>query len=813
MKHIILPFCDSLGREYDYLAAYPNEEKKSAGIIFHTENDQPRVTQRGKDNVCWKYEACMTSPQAAENLRAILESHRASVDPEGNDRITADIVFDAANIEKANTVLNAIHNAVPWILIHVILLSEHYSDYGKQQSTFFASIRKDAEGKAAASELKWTWFTMLADENSNGVVSETIRQQREILLPLLFRDEHTGEMPHTCYTYAVRYRKMHFEKIPSIPHIQSLRHACAMMQASDAFNEYGILLMNNDIGLDDSESQTEILQKNLLRAADFRPISGLDLLINKHDPKADCTTRELLEKVLRDNPDYDARQYDQAETEEELLSLRLVNKAVDAWEDYVVEYAKMHTGLERLRNQLMNNSEWAKRISQDFQANYMKQNPLDMVALTLKGKDGFEDAAVSKAEGELAAVNRQLRDAIYQACLRLMVLRLHQTYRQVESIIRTREETIDDILKTLNETKDAEEMTANWCDTIQKKLKDASAKIPLHIEPEKDTRVTIEDYANLLLNYIQNTISDQDGYKEIASPDHVNKMMKTIHDTTNPLPLVSPQLTSGGCLRKDDLWFISNLLHPTWEAERTQSISQPMIINLTRFYLYPAADTAPDPEKEDYTYTLFKGIAKPLIGLEDETEPSSQSIKQNIADGIANKKEKETEKSSLEFFWLYDQADSVHIDFYLYGESKPFKSIQKSKMDFGGSYVVRPIADLPSGARFEIEVVFIQKGHDIGKYPKRLYYETTKEYLYAEPEEIKIKMGTFNSKIFTRLRIRERKNMTGRIGIMNAESGCLCSDITWFTDGRDSVSEPLPNNGCWCLANLPESPFVYQLEN
>lgn len=812
MKHIILPVSDSLGREYDYLAAYPKEERNKVGIIFHAVNSQPRIIQRGNGNECWKYEACLTGPQASDDLRTIFETHRASVDPEGNDRITADVIFDAANIDKAESILNSIHNAVSWISIHVIFLSEHYSSYGKAQSEFFTAIRNDASGKNSASNLKWTWFTLLADENSNGVISDLIRQQRAILLPLLFRDDHINDISHTCYTYAVRYRRMHFEKIPSIPQIQALRHACTMMQASDAFNEYAILLMNNDIGIDDSRSQTEILQNHLLEAAGFRPISGLDLLINKHDPKADCTTQELLKKVLEDNPDYDAREYDNAETEEQLTSLPLVKKAVETWENYVIEYAQMHTGLDRLRNQLTNNSEWAKRISQDFQANYMKHDPLNMCALTLKGKDGYDNTALSKAESELTGINQQLRDAVFQACLRLLVLKLHQTCKRVENIIRIREKAVEDILNTLNETKDAEEMTSNWCDTIQTKLKDASVKIPLHIEPNKNPKETIEDYANLLLDYIQNQINDQDGYSEIASPDHVNKMMKTIQDTTTPLPLVSPQLTGGGCLKKDELWFISNLLHPTWDTEHTQSIESPLILNLARFYLYPAADTSPDPAKEDYTHTLFRGpIAKPLLGPEEETDTTEQMKQTNTFDyEHADKPTMNT--NSLEFKWEYDQADSVRINFYLFGEQKVFKSIQKTKPDFGGNYIVRPMSDLPSGARFEIEVVFIQKGHEIGKYQKKLSYETKREYLRADQEEVKIKYGLIKSETYTRLRIRDKHDLSGRVGIRNAESGCLCSDITWISDGRDSVSEPLPANGCWYLANLPKSPFVYQLD-
>ena len=811
MKHIILPMSDYPGREYDYLAAFPKEEKKDVGIVFHALNVQPRMIQRGNESGCWIYEACFTDSQATDDLRAIFESHRANVDPEGNDRITADVIFDAANIDKAEYLLNAIHNAVTWIHIHVIFLSEHYSPFGKAQSEFFTAIRSDSGGKTASSNLKWTWFTMLADENSNGAMSDLVRQQRDILLPLLFRDDHSNDKPHTCYTYAVRYKRMHFEKIPSIPRIQALRYACTMMQASDAFNEYGILLMNDDIGIDDSTSQTAILQEHLLETAGSIKISAYDLLINKHDPKADCSTQELLEKVLEDNPDYDARQYDSAETEEQLTALPLVRKAVEAWENYVVEYAQKHTGLDRLRNQLTNNSEWAKRISQDFQANYMKHDPLNMCALILRGKDGYEDSAVKRAESELTGINQQLKDAIFQACLRLMVLKLHQTCKRVENIIRLREKAVEDILKKLNETIDAEEMTSNWCNTIQTKLKDASSKIPFHIESNKHPKETIEEYANLLLDFIQNTINDQDGYQEVALPDHVNKTMKTIQDTMTPLPLVSPQLTSGGCLKKDELWFISSFLHPTWDAEHIRSIDSPIILNLARFYLYPAADTSPDPEKEDYTNTLFKPIAKRLLILEDEKETVNTITETKTFDN-EQQEEDVSGKNTLEFNWIFDQADSARIDFYLFGEQKVFKSIQKTKPDFGGNYIVRPMPDLPSGARFEIEVVFTQKGHEIGKYQKRLYYETKREYLRADQEEVKVRYGLLNSETYIRLRIRDKQNLTGRVGIRNIESGCLCSEITWSKDGRDSVSEPLPVNGTWCLANLPKSPFVYQLD-
>ena len=233
MKHIIVPLADSLGEKYNYLAAVPVAEKHFFGMVLPSEDPQPALIQEGGEDSCWMYSVCMSDHNAPEAFRAVFEALRSNIDPYGGDSFTVDVVVDAAHAALAEKTLAAIRKAGQWYLVHIIFLSERNSPYGEQQSSFFTKIHNDSSGRFEDSGLGWTWFTMLSDENRNGATGESIRKQREELLPFILCEDHHNEKPHSCFTYAVNYQLIQEQRIPEIPRIQTIRFACRALQAHE----------------------------------------------------------------------------------------------------------------------------------------------------------------------------------------------------------------------------------------------------------------------------------------------------------------------------------------------------------------------------------------------------------------------------------------------------------------------------------------------------------------------------------------------------------------------------------------------------
>ena len=242
----------------------------------------------------------------------------------------------------------------------------------------------------------------------------------------------------------------------------------------------------------------------------------------------------------------------------------------------------------------------------------------------------------------------------------------------------------------------------------------------------------------------------------------------------------------------------------------TEQIEKPLLLNLTRYYLYPAADTAPDPDKENYTNSLFQ---LPIVELEKKF-----AIKEKKPDSAREQESEKKEElsrfstTSRKFDWIYDEADTVSIRYYLFGKKTPLKTLQMEKQKFGGNFEVPLIDTLPSGARIEIAVGFQKYGHDIGSLPRSIYVETNRVKLISELETCKVKAGLFSFRSYCRLRVHVQEDLTGKVGVRNAESGCICSGIVWTRDGHDFVTEYLPVDGIWVLTNLPKSPYIYEFE-
>ena len=130
----------------------------------------------------------------------------------------------------------------------------------------------------------------------------------------------------------------------------------------------------------------------------------------------------------------------------------------------------------------------------------------------------------------------------------------------------------------------------------------------------------------------------------------------------------------------------------------------------------------------------------------------------------------------------------VSIRYYLYGENTPLAEVKKGKADFGGYFVIQPPANLPSGARFRAEIGFLRAGNEIGRLSREIFFETEKRKLTAGDEEYSVKTGFLRKTWYHRLRVQNASDLSGKVGVQNRFTGCVCYDISWFEDGGDCVS-------------------------
>ena len=813
MKHIIIPLCGSPIREMDFLAGLCAEEKQHYGIVFPCAEEQTIGVQRGEPGKCWIYRAPVSGPKSEDCLRQCFDELHSKIDPQGTEQFVLDVIVDAAHAKAAMEMIPGIKRAGTWCTLHIIFLADTYSDFAEDQARLYAQIRSDAGGEQNRSDLNWNWVTLLEDVNGSNITGERPRKQREQLLPFILQYDHTGDPAKSCYTYTISSRDVRFDRIREVPGRQATRYACKLIQAGEAYNEMAILLMNGEACPGDINEQRKTLQRNMLQKVQIKQITGPDLLIHKHDPKADAQTRDLLRPLLQDNPELDARLYDSAESEDQLKQLPFVPEAVAAWEDYVLSSARRHTGLNHLRDQLKADSDWAHKLGQDFPAGYYHEDPLQACTSSFKGKDGYGPNAGSAASGDLVRINGQLHNAVFQACLRLIRLRMHLLYARVNEIVEARNRAVKETLDGLTAGEDIERMTPNWCGTIQGHLDEIAATIPMQLEGSGEPQDLIDGYARMLLERLEHQIDYDEGANELASPERINKLMQEMVNQEVASPLVSPPLTGAACREKERRWYLYKDLRVDAGDRTLLQTELPAVLRVISYYLYPAAETAPDPAKEDLTDLLFR---KKMNGIQWQDSGTFENDHQEPASAMDTdhqppERDIPTE-DSLRFFWVQTRSTEVEIQYRLAGTSELLLKETRSKASFGGTFEITPPASLPSGARIEVTILFIVPGgHPIGRYSRILRFETAKQSLYAEPETY-TEGGWLRKKTYNRLRVRDAVDLNGKLGIRNAVTGCVCNRISWMQDGPDSVSEPLPEEGAWALSNRSDSPYVFQLD-
>lgn len=814
MRYIIIPLYEQSGNDALLTTAFSDFEKEKTGIIIPSSDPNPRGLQQGKNGMCWKYQACFTNSDSVNIIGTVLNRLRSDIDPSGEESFTIDLIVDGTHAKQAGDVLRLLSRAGQWYRTHVIFLSESDSLFGKEQSDFYIKIRSDAGGKAEQSEYGWSWFTMLADENSNGVTGDIIRKQRETLLPFVIRLDHSKDHYHSCYTYAISYEEINFDQLSEIPRALALKYACDILQDREIYEEFSLLLMNGEVCPADYDSQARVLKSNLMPYTGFKPITIPDVLIQKHDPQADFQTRELLDLLLADNPDYDARKYDQATTEEQLLALPWVNKAEKAWEDYVLQNTIKHTDITRIRNQLSGDSEWARRIKYEYTSSYYKTDPLTICTSRISGKKGYNTEAGSDASNDLARVNEGLGNAVFQAILRLISLRMHNVLETIDKIANVRRNAVEAVKNSILQYETTQNMTPKWCASINKQLSVVSSSTVIDLESKEDPYILINKYADSLLEHLKGQLDTKDGYLEMAASENIESLMLKIQNTMTSYPLVNPRFSGGACIKKDDSWLMYKRMYEEFGKTKALPTELPIIACIGCYYLYPASETAPDPEREDFTQTMFTHRISLDIPWDSESTPTQEKpVERNIGIQFEHDQEKKEDASeSLNFQWEYEQAEAVNIR-YITIDNKLVEEVKRDKQSFGGKYTIVPSRTLPSGMRLNIEVLFLRSGHEIGKYSNVFYYETAKQRLETAMEYTELKGG-----LFKKIRCRRYRafnvsveQVKGYVCVRNEISGCICKHIVWEQDNRDCVSEALPEDGAWSIINRPDSPYIYQM--
>ena len=805
MKHIIIPLCGCDWDDFDYLAGMPAEEMSQVGMI--RQGDRTTIDPPGGKgaNGCWT--AHLDIGQTDQVCDALTQL-RSRIDPVGHEKFMVDVIVDAAHTQQATEFLRRLDRIRNHFSIHIVFLYAHRSEYAEPQSRFYTLLRGDISGLSeAGSGMCWNYLTLLPDENRNDITGEQICLQRDTLLPYLLRDSHNGAHDHECNAYAADMRRIRYDLIGEIPHVQAIRYTCEKLLRGNKDEANAVLLMAAGRTLNDAAEQRKTFKENLLRHAGQYLIRPEDLLIHKHDPEAVVSTRSLLEALLRDNPDRDARVYDETNGEA-LARLPQVRSAVEAWENDIVHYAREHANIDHLLDELQLDSEWAAKIDQngELAGGYYPQNPLTFCTSVTNARQGYHQAAGDALDSEVAQINENLKEAIYQACLRLIRIRLHGVYVQVEQILRKRREAAEQALKALAPYEYTESLTGNWCETINGLLPKLAGAVEFRLSDGEPAQL-IESYARTLSDQLKSKVNPEAGRREMAGKDNANRIVQDILNNSEPVPLINGGFTGDSISEAGREWFVNDLLNPDQALFGDQPVTRTRcdhVLRLTRYNIYPDNELAPRPGREgNYSDTLFQReqfVWDSTAAAQPEPEPAAEPLQTPGHPDV---------DSSMHFFWKYPEANSVVFSYRVAGEQEIITKIKKSDLEIGGDFRIPLPAELPSGAMIEVEIVFQRLGEEIGRLRPYTFENKTK-VLPFETEQYETGV-LFFKKSYTRLRVREGRGETirGRVAVMNPVSGCICRQITWQPEGDDDISEPLPEFATWCLANNPDNPFTY----
>ena len=555
MKHIIIPFLSTAWTEEELLACMSPEERERTGMICPgREHEPPTLLHEGTGGSCQCVKIGLDTPAI---VRDTLD-HLRDLIYDGEGRYVVDVLADAERVTEAERLLEKLRGVQgDHYSIHVIFLYESRGSHSAEQAAFFARLRQDVLKKDGPSGLAWNWLTILGDEDRNGISGEDIRHRRRVLLPYLLKDPHRDQADHQCVTYAVELEELRTDLIEQVPHAQAVRYACERLLEGEMDRVWDVLVMGKG-GTSVKEHRDSLKQSLLAQVGQWRLLPE-DLLIQKHDPAADVPTRELLKAVLRDQPDRDARLYDGAESEEELLALTKVRMAVEAWQRSVLAYARNHTGLRSLRDQFRTDSEWAQLIAPrgGFAEERFADDPLSLCVSEARGDLGYSPKAADALRSEVLRVGDGLSEAIFCACLRALWHRLTPMYEELDRIIRERERAVEAAREALRPVEQAEKMMPRWCDRLRQDLSTIAADVPVPVEDQSPSDL-IESYAAELLKKLGPKIRPREGRDEMVGRENTDAIVRGIISQRTPCALISARLMGTTAVEGTSRWSVDS---------------------------------------------------------------------------------------------------------------------------------------------------------------------------------------------------------------------------------------------------------------
>ena len=709
-----------------------------------------------------------------------------------------DAIVDAGGCGEAWQVLQKVRGAVSELgltmVVRIFFLGEVRSAQYQEEQNFYNEIKKtQASQDPGEDPVKWNCFVFMLCQNPE---QERIRNR---LLPYLLQMD-CGTTLHEVRTCGGIVRELDIHSVESVPSELATKTVCALLTRNTVLNPGSILILGrSNAAVRNPKEQLSQLQQALEDKVPVRCPSSWDLLVQKGGPGGEISASELEKRFLRANEACNPRSYEQANLHQ-LERMAWIAEAEIHWEEEVIRKACETGNIGLILEQLVPGGDFEKLLG-----SYQKQAFLNSDR-TLTEKDGYTAEAAAKLDTYAMNLGNNLREAVFEARLRLIRARIPALRKHLEEILKRRENAVQSAMSEIR-TEGVSGLVENWSRRISSDLGNAADSIRLPGEQE-DSGEWIRKQAKALLERIPQP-NLEEGRKELAQSGE--KLISAMQSETCP-KLISAGLSGAVDVSFPSRWIVYEQIHTGTAAAQTP---EPVIIRLEEWYmdlhrcsmmdasLFQRKLLAPVTEEETAPAV---GTAAGQQELAEDGEEEIRPIRQEkpklpIYDGI------------LSWVWKRMSWSGARVEAYAdtgegFEQHGPYHVCNvnyrpEDKYEIGGR------EKFPSGVPLCFRIIYQDRGKDVTEEQEEIRMRAPRSRLEVESQNVR-EGSFFNKKNYIRLKIRSSGAFSPEHITVASSTGCVHS-ASWEETGNGWRSELLPEGESWQVVDKPGDLIEYEI--
>ena len=710
-----------------------------------------------------------------------------------------DAVVDAGGSAEVMQILGAVRKAAAQLgltmLIRILFLGDIRSSRYEDEQKFYNEIKAGIGGRETDpgnpdEPIQWNCTYMLLAQNPEQ------KRLRERLLPYLIQMD-CGIALHEVKTCGGLISELNISSIETVPRELATRVICSLLTVNDLTNPLPVVLLGKGNTVPkDGQEKLKMLQQALDDVFPVRAPSAMDLLVQKGGPGGEASSGELARRFFRDNPLSDPEKYEKADVHQ-LEEMPPVADAVAEWEERIAQKTCEYAGIRKIAEMLRPESEFDNLLCS------FRNNTYQTGERVITDKDGYTDAASSKLESVASNLGTKLREAVFEARIRLFRARMPVLRRRLEETEQKREKAVQNALSELR-NEGVTSLTENWCRKLNNKLNSETRRVGLPGEEEEPAE-WIRKQVDELLTKIRDPELDE-GRSELARSG--DKLMNTMKEEAGQ-KLTSISLSNTVDTQLPPHWIVYKQIPSAYTEWKTE---EPVIIRLDEWYM--------DLRRFDMMDTeLFqRELVPPVREIQEreETVPAEKAYEEKKEETRPLKKEKKELKiydGTLRWIWKKMDWSSARVEIY---EDRG-NGADRSRLRYSCQVSYRPndkyeiggLEKLPSGSPLYIRVVYQDRGKDVADTAEEIRMQAPKTTL--EVRTLTVKEGPLlRKRPYARLKINANGAFSTDHIVVASPTGCVHT-ASWEQSADGWISELLPDGETWYLANRPGDMLEYEI--